>query len=50
MIKEEDITCSNCESEFFIQYDDNTSLEYCPFCKHPLDRAYIEEEADYSYE
>lgn len=41
---EEDITCPNCEAEFFIQYDDNSELNVCPFCGEPLSAEYIEED------
>ena len=44
---EEDITCENCDAEFFIQYDDAAELKRCPFCGEYLEDGYIEEDEDY---
>jgi len=43
---DEEITCSNCDAEFFIQFNDDDELKFCPFCAEPLEEAYIEEEDD----
>ena len=47
--------CSNCESEFLVNYTEMLTSkeypEYCPFCGEPIDELsedYIEEDEDNS--
>lgn len=43
---DEEITCTNCDAEFFIQFNEDDDLKFCPFCAEPLEDGYIEEDDD----
>lgn len=49
-MQKQEITCGNCEAEFYIEHDQET-VEYCPFCKESIDTSeeedwYIDEDED----
>lgn len=42
-MQKQEITCSNCEAEFYIEHDQET-VEYCPFCKESIDTSEDEDQ------
>ena len=44
-MEKQEITCANCEAEFYIEHD-QSKVEYCPFCGDQI----IDDSEDLDYD